>query len=397
MKRPVYLDHAATTPLHPEALEAMLPYLSGRFGNPSGAYALGRQAARAVNEARSSVAEVLGCRTREVVFTGAGTESINLAIKGVAFAQQLAGMGNHIVSSATEHHAVLHSCEYLDRFGFETTYVPVDRHGTVSPQSVADAVTDRTVLVSVMLANNEVGTINPVADIAAAVRERAKQMRRRIPVHTDAVQAANSLDLNTTTLGVDLLSLSSHKFYGPKGMGVLYLRGGTPFLPLQSGGGQERQRRAGTENVTGIAGTAVALRLAQANRQEYSSASRRLRDRIVEGVLAAVPIPNLNGHPERRLPNNAHFSFEGAESDDMLAALDKHGIAASAGSACTSATWEPSHVLAAMGLPLSGAVAALRFTVGPDNTDEEVDYLLSVLPEVVTQSRVKSRGGASPK
>ncbi len=397
MKRPVYLDHAATTPLHPEALEAMLPYLSGRFGNPSGAYALGRQAARAVTEARSSVAEVLGCRTRDVVFTGAGTESINLAIKGVAFAQQLAGMGNHIVSSATEHHAVLHSCEYLGRFGFETTYVPVDSHGTVSPQSVADAVTDRTVLVSVMLANNEVGTINPVADISAAVRERAKQMRRRIPVHTDAVQAANCLDLNTTTLGVDLLSLSSHKFYGPKGMGVLYLRGGTPFLPLQSGGGQERQRRAGTENVSGIAGTAVALRLAQANRQEYSSASHRLRDRIVEGVFAAVPIANLNGHPERRLPNNAHFSFEGAESDDMLAALDMHGIAASAGSACTSATWEPSHVLAAMGLPLSGAVAALRLTVGPDNTDEEVDYLLSVLPEVVAQSRAKSHGGASPK
>ena len=397
MKRSIYLDHAATTPLHPEVLEAMLPYLSGHFGNPSGAYALGRQAARAVNEARSSVAEVLGCRTREVVFTGAGTESINLAIKGVAFAQQLAGMGNHIVSCSTEHHAVLHSCEYLDRFGFKTTYVPVDRYGTVSPQSVAEALTDRTVLVSVMLANNEVGTINPVADISAAVRERAKQMRRRIPVHTDAVQAANSRDLNATALGVDLLSLASHKFYGPKGVGVLYLRGGTPFLPLQSGGGQERQRRAGTENVGGIVGTAVALRLAQANRQEYSSASRSLRDRIIEGVLAAVPNANLNGHPEQRLPNNAHFSFDGAESDDMLAALDKHGIAASAGSACTSATWEPSHVLVAMGVPLSGAVAALRLTVGPDNTNEEVDYLLSVLPKIVAQSRARSRGSASPK
>ena len=397
MKRSIYLDHAATTPLHPEALEALLPYLSGNFGNPSGAYALGHQAARAVSEARSSVAEVLGCRPREIVFTGAGTESINLAIKGVAFAQQLAGMGNHIVSCSTEHHAVLHSCEYLDRFGFKTTYVPIDRYGTVSPQSVADALTDRTILVNVMLANNEVGTINPVADIAAAVQERAKQMQRRIPVHTDAVQAANSLDLDVAALGVDLLSLSSHKFYGPKGVGVLYLRGGTPFLPLQSGGGQERQRRAGTENVGGIVGTAASLRLAQANRKEYSRTSRRLRDRIVEGVLAAVPNANLNGHPERRLSNNAHFTFEGAESDDMLAALDKRGIAASAGSACTSSTWEPSHVLVAMGVPLSEAVAALRLTVGLENTDDEVDYLLSVLPEIVAQSRGRSRGGASPK
>jgi len=354
-------------------------------------------ASAAVDEARRTVAEVLGCRPREVVFTGAGTESINLAIKGTAFAQKLAGLGNHIVTSTTEHHAVLHSCEYLERFGFETTYVPVDRFGMVSPQAVADALTDRTVLVSVMLANNEVGTINPVAEVAAAVRERGKQLRRRIPFHTDAVQAANSLELSVQALGVDLLSLSSHKFYGPKGTGVLYLRGGTPLLALQSGGGQERQRRAGTENVAAIVGTAVALRLAQESRAEHSTLSRRLRDRIMEGVRAAVPAATLNGHPERRLPNNAHFSFEGAESDDMLAALDKRGVAASAGSACTSATWEPSHVLAAMGVPLARAVAALRLTVGPDNTDDEVDYLLSLLPQVVAESRARSRGGASPK
>jgi cysteine desulfurase len=397
MKRTVYLDHAATTPLHPKALEAMLPYLGERFGNPSGAYALGRQAGRAVDKARRDVAEVLGCRPREVVFTAAGTESINLAIKGMAFAQKLAGMGDHIVTCATEHHAVLHSCEYLEHFGFETTYVPVDGHGMASPESVAAAVTERTLLVSVMLANNEVGTINPVADMAAAVRERAKEMRRRIPVHTDAVQAANSLELNVETLGVDLLSLSSHKFYGPKGMGVLHVRGGTPFQPLQSGGGQERQRRAGTENVAGMMGTAAALRQAQESREDYTKESRRLRDRIVEGVMKSVPAASLNGHPERRLANNAHFSFEGAESDDMLAALDKLGIAASAGSACTSATWEPSHVLAAMGMPLSRAVAALRLTAGPDNTDDDVDHLLTVLPRVVADSRAKSRGGASPK
>jgi cysteine desulfurase len=397
MKRTVYFDHAATTPIHPKALDAMLPYLGERFGNPSGAYALGRQAARAVDNARRDVAEVHGCRPREVVFTAAGTESINLAIKGVAFAQKLAGMGNHIVGCPTEHHAALHSCEYLEHFGFETTYLPVDEYGMVSPESVVDAVTDRTILVSVMLANNEVGTINPVADIAAAVRERGKRMRRRIAVHTDAVQAANSLELNVGALGVDLLSLSSHKFYGPKGMGILYVRGGTPFQPLQSGGGQERQRRAGTENVAGMAGTAAALRLAQEHREDYAKSSRRLRDRIVEGVLKSVPGASLNGHPEQRLANNAHFSFEGAESDDMLAALDKLGIAASAGSACTSATWEPSHVLVAMGMPLSRAVAALRLTVGPDNTDEDVDHLLSVLPGVVAESRAKSRGGASPK
>lgn len=395
--RTIYLDHAATTRLHPKALEAMLPYLGDRFGNPSGAYALGRQAARAVDEARRTVAGVLGCRPREVVFTGAGTESINLAIKGVAFAQKLAGVGNHVITCATEHHAVLHSCEYLERLGFETTHVPVDRYGMVRPESVAEAVTDRTVLVSVMLANNEVGTINPVADVAAAVRERAKKLRRRIPVHTDAVQAANSLNLNVDALGVDLLSLSSHKFYGPRGAGVLYLRGGTPLLALQSGGGQERQRRAGTESVVSIVGTAVALRLAQEGRQEYAKVSRRLRDRIIEGVQAALPAATLNGHPNQRLPNNAHFSFEGAESDDMLAALDRRGIAASAGSACTSATWEPSHVLAAMGVPLTRAVAALRLTVGPDNTDGDVDYLLSVLPEVVAESRAKSHGSASPK
>ncbi len=396
MKRTIYFDHAATTPLHPKALEAMLPYLSDCFGNPSGAYALGRQAARAVDEARSTVAEVLGCRPREVVFTGAGTESINLAIKGVAFAQKLAGLGNHIVTSGAEHHAVLHSCDYLGRFGFETTYVPVDRFGMVSPQAVAEALTDRTVLVSVMLANNEVGTINPVADVAAAVRERGKRLRRRIAVHTDAVQAANALELSVQALGVDLLSLSSHKFHGPKGAGVLYIRGGTPLLPLQSGGGQERQHRAGTENVAAIVGTAVALLLAQEGRAEYSTLSRRLRERIVEGVLAAVPAGTLNGHPQERLPNNAHFSFEGAGSDDMLAALDRRGIAASAGSACTSATWEPSHVLAAMGVPLARAVAALRLTVGPENTDDEVDHLLSVLPEVVAESRASSRS-ASPK
>jgi cysteine desulfurase len=391
MKRSVYLDHAATTPLHPHALEAMLPYLGERFGNPSGEYALARQAARAVDESRSAVARLLGSRPREIVFTGGGTESINLAIKGVAFAQQLAGIGDHIVTTAVEHHAVLHSCEFLESFGFQTTYVPVDRFGAVSADAIAAAVTDRTVLVSVMLANNEVGTINPLAAISAAVRRRAKQLRRRIPVHTDAVQAANALDLDVGTLGVDLLSLASHKFYGPKGAGVLYIRSGTPFLSLQSGGGQERQRRAGTENVPAIVGAAVALRRAHEERDEYARVSRLMRDRLIEGVLAALPGATLNGHPDDRLPNNAHFSFEGAESGEMLADLDRRGIAASAGSACDSNTREPSHVLVAMGVPLSRAIASLRLTVGPDNTDEDIDYVLSALPEVVARSRATGR------
>ncbi|MBI2913294.1 MAG: cysteine desulfurase [Chloroflexi bacterium] len=397
MATTIYLDHAATTRLHPQALEAMLPYLEGRFGNPSGAYALGRQAARAVDEARSTVAAVLGCRPREVVFTGPGTESINAAIKGVAFAQKMAGLGNHIITSSIEHHAVLHSCGYLEKFGFQTTYVPVDRYGLADPDAVARAVNEGTVLVSIMLANNEVGTVQPIAEIAKALRQRARSLGKRIPFHTDAVQGANALDLNVEALDVDLLSLSAHKFCGPKGAGVLYMRRGTPFLAQQSGGGQERQRRAGTENVAGIVGTAVAMRLAQENRSEYTKSCRYLTGRLVEGVLKSVPASVLNGHPEQRLANNAHFSFDGAESDDMLAALDKLGIAASAGSACTSATWEPSHVLVAMGLPLSKAVAALRLTVGPENTDQEIDHVLSVLPQVVASSRGKAGRRLSAK
>ena len=383
----IYLDHAATTRLHPRALDAMLPFLGEGFGNPSGAYALGKQAGRAVDEARRTVAETLGCPAREVVFTGAGTESINAGLKGVAFAQKFAGVGDHIVTSCIEHHAVLHSCQYLERFGFQITYVPVDSHGLIDPDEVARAVTDRTVLVSVMLANNEVGTVQPISEIARAVRQRARALRRPVPLHTDAVQGANALDLGVGGLAVDLLSLSAHKFCGPKGAGILYMRRGTPFLAQQSGGGQEGHRRAGTENVAGIAGTAVALRLAQEGRDEYERTCRSLAGRLTEGVLASVPAATLNGHPERRLPNNAHFSFEGAESDTILSGLDRLGIAASAGSACTSATWEPSHVLVAMGLPLSKAVAALRLTVGPENREAELDYTLSVLPEVVATSR----------
>ncbi len=397
MKTNIYLDHAATTSLHPKALDAMLPHLQGGYGNPSGTYGLGRQAAKAVDEARATVAGLLSCRPAEVVFTGPGTESINAAIKGAAFAQQIAGLGNHIVTTSVEHHAVLHSCEYLENFGFETTYVPVDRYGMVDPEAVAGAINENTVLVSVMLANNEVGTVNPVVEVAEAVRLRAKGLKRRVPVLTDAVQGGNALDLNVQALGVDLLSLSAHKFGGPKGAGILFMRRGTPFLSQLSGGGQERQRRAGTENVAGIAGTSAALAEAQANREEYRASCGYLSKRLIDGIQATIPAASLNGHPIERLPNNVHFGFQGAQSDQLLAGLDKAGIAASAGSACTSATWEPSHVLTAMGIPLSKATGALRLTVGPENTDEEMDFVLSVLPGIVAESRARTDGGATAK
>src|SRR5256712_7840615 len=308
MKTRIYLDHAATTRLHPKALEAMRPYLDGEFGNPSGMHAVGKGAARAMDKARNSVAEVLGCRPQEVVFTGPGTESINAAIKGVAFAQQLAGLGNRVVTTRIEHHAVLHSCDYLAKFGFETTSLPVDSYGLLNPDDVARSVTERTVLVSVMLANNEVGTVELVAEIAGAVRERAKSLRRSIALHADAVQGANALDLSVKRLDVDLLSLSAHKFGGPKGAGVLYMRRGTPFLEQMSGGGQERQRRAGTENVAGITGTATALSEAQANTERYSEVCGQLSRQLVDGVLRSIPAARLTGHPEQRLPNNVHFS-----------------------------------------------------------------------------------------
>jgi len=387
MKTSIYLDHAATTRLQPRALEAMLPYLDGHFGNPSGTYALGRQAARTIDNARSTVASLLGARPREILFTGPGTESINAAIKGVASAQQQAGLGDHVVTTTIEHHAVLHSCEYLEKFGFSVTQAPVDRYGIVSPDAIAEAMNERTVLVSVMLANNEIGTIEPLAEISRAVRARAKALGRSVVLHTDAVQGANAIDLDVDRLGVDLLSLSAHKFGGPKGAGVLYMRRGTPFLAQMSGGGQERQRRAGTENVASIVGTGTALAEVQTQLDEYTSTCRGLTTQLVEGVLRTIDLAELTGHPEMRLPNNAHFSFEGARSDTMLDALDRLGIAASAGSACNSATWEPSHVLTATGMPLRRAVGALRLTIGPENTAQEMERVLSALPEIVADSR----------
>lgn len=386
----IYLDHAATTPLLPQTRAAMAPYLSERFGNPSALHRGGRDAAAAVERARRSVAGLLNCRPTEVVFTSGGTESINAALKGVAFARQLAGAGDHIVSTAVEHHAVLHTCEYLEKFGFEITTVPVDRYGRVDPQEVAAAVSGRTVLVSVMYANNEVGTVQPVAEVAEAVRRRAAQLGRRVPFHTDAVQAPGALALDVATLGIDLLSLSAHKFGGPQGVGILHLRRGVPFQAQQSGGGQERQRRAGTENVAGIVGAAVALGVAEQQREANSARCAALRDRLVSGVLSRIPDARFNGHPEERLPNNASFSFPGVEGDRLVLALDREGVAASAGSACGTSAWEPSHVPLAMGLSLELAAGTLRLTVGRENTEDELDRAVEALSRVLSVLRAEA-------
>ncbi len=377
----IYFDHAATTPVHPHVLKAMLPYFSQRFGNASSIHRLGRQALQAVDEARQTVARILGCDYREVVFTSCGSESDNLAIRGVAFANR--DRGNHIITSAIEHHAVLHTCEQLQRhFGFQVTVLPVDRYGTVDPDDVARAITPRTVLISIMYANNEVGTIQPIAEIGRIACEHG------VPFHTDAVQGGGALELNVDALNVDLLSLSAHKFYGPKGVGILYVRKGTKLLPMQTGGSQERNRRAGTENVAGIVGAATAFQLAQKAREANNAHVQALRDRLVEGVLERVPGAQLTGHPTRRLPNNASFVLEGISGpEELLLGLDLKGICASSGSACTSASMEPSYVLRAMGLPSALAVGSLRMTLGPENTAEEVDYVLDVLPELVQRLR----------
>ena len=384
-KEIIYMDHAGTTPLDPRVLEAMLPALSEHFGNPSSVHTVGQEAKRLLDDAREKVARILGCRTSEVVFTSGGTEADNAAIKGVAAALQ--GTGNHIVTSAIEHHAVLHTCQYLENMGFEVTYLPVDSYGLVDPDDVARAITDRTILVSIMYANNEIGTIEPISEIAALVKAQAVAMERTIVVHTDAVQAAGFLDLNLSTLGVDMLSLSSHKFYGPKGVGILCVRRGTPFLSQQLGGGQERERRSGTENIPGIVGTAVALEIAESDREYASQHCRVLRENIIRGVGERIPDAHLNGHPTMRLPNNVNFSFEQVEGEPVLLGLDMAGIAASSGSACSSGSLEPSHVLLALGQSADLARGSLRLTLGKHNTVEEVEYLLSVLADLVQRLR----------
>ena len=387
MSRPssVYLDHAATTAVAPEAVAAMLPYFSQAYGNASSLYGLGQQARQAVDESRERVARVLGARNGEIVFTSGGTESDNSALMGAAIALQQSG--RHLITSAVEHHAVLNCCRLLERLGFSVTYAPVDRYGMVDPEAIERAVTPETTVVSVMLANNEIGTVQPVAEIAARVKARAKEMKRAIVVHTDAVQAPGLLDVNVQRLGVDMLSLSAHKFNGPKGVGALYIRRNTPFVPTQVGGAQERDRRAGTENTAAIVGMGVALEMAERRRESTVRHNLALRDRLAGGILERIPGAYLNGHPTERLANNVNFSFAGVEGEPVLLGLDMAGIAASSGSACTAGSLEPSHVLLAIGQPMDLTRGSLRLTLGPENTEEEVDYALETLAGLVKRLR----------
>ncbi|HUZ77612.1 MAG TPA: cysteine desulfurase NifS [Chloroflexota bacterium] len=374
----IYLDHAATTPVDPRVLEAMLPYFSQKFGNPSSIYSVARESRRALDHARETVAQLLGAQPREIVFTACGSESDNTAIKGVAEANQ--ARGNHIITSAIEHEAVLETCHYLEKRGFRVTYLPVDAMGTVELAALEQAICPETILVSVMMANNEVGTIQPIREIAQLLKGRD------IVLHTDAVQAAGSLDIDVEALGVDLLSISGHKFYGPKGVGALYIRQGTKLMPQLHGGGQEKNRRAGTENVAEIVGLATALEIACSERPETTARVQRLRDKLRDGVLA-IPDTIATGHPRDRLPNNASFCFQHVEGETILLALDLQGVGASTGSACTSASSEPSHVLTAMGISAAVAHGAIRMTLGKENTDEQVDAVLGLLPAIIEKQR----------
>lgn len=380
--RSIYLDHAATTPVKPEVLEAMLPWFTENFGNPSTVYSIGRTSKKAIEEARETVARIIGAEPREIFFTGSGTEADNWAIKGAAYANMK--KGKHIITTSIEHHAVLHTCQYLESEGFEVTYLPVDEYGLVSPEQVEAAIRPDTILISVMFANNEIGTIQPIAEIGKIAREKG------ICFHTDSVQAMGSIRVNVSDLNVDMLSMSAHKFYGPKGVGALYIRKGVKLTSFMHGGAQERGRRASTENVPGIVGLAKALELADKNMDEHNKKLIALRDRTIAEIEEKIPYVRLNGHRGKRLPGNVNFSFEFIEGESLLLMLDLKGIAASSGSACTSGSLDPSHVLLAIGLPHERAHGSLRLTFGDGNTDEDVDCLMEVLPGIVERLREMS-------
>jgi len=383
----VYLDHSATTPVRPEVLEAMAPFFSETFGNASSAHEFGRAAGAAARQAKRTVAALLGASPDEIVFTSGGTEADNLAVQGVAAAGR--NRGRHIITSAVEHKAVLNCCHYLAKEGYEVTVLPVDGAGRVDPGAVAAAIRPDTILVSIMLANNETGTLQPIPEISSLTRAR------RIPLHTDAVQAIGKIPVNVDELGVDLLSISAHKFCGPKGVGALYVRRGTRITPVIHGGQHGAGLRAGTENVAGVVGVGRAMELATAELPDFLRDVGALRGRLEEGIRSSLPGVRLNGHPENRLPNVLNVSFDGVEGDTLALVLDAKGVAVSTGSACDSGVADPSHVLVAMGIPPEITGGSVRFSLGRSTTTEEIDYALECVSESVTRMRQRHRAGGA--
>ena len=377
------MDHAATTPTDIEVVKAMEPYFTQKYGNPNSIHSFGQEAREVVEEARKKIAHLIGTNPSEIIFTGGGTESDNFAIKGIAWANQK--KGNHIITSKIEHHAVLHSCQFLEKHGFRVTYLPVDKYGLIDPDDVKKAITDQTILVTIMHANNEIGTIEPIKEIGKVVKEAG------IYFHTDSVQTVGHIHIDVNDIGVDMLSMSGHKLYGPNGVGVLYLRKGTRIDSLIDGGSQEKNRRAGTENVAGIVGMGKAAELAEKRLvQGEEDKIIKLRGRLIKDIAEKIDHVHLNGHPTERLPGNVNFCFEFIEGESMLLNLDMEGVAASSGSACTSGSLEPSHVLLAIGLPPEIAHGSLRLTLGKDNTEEEVEYVIGILPKIIEKLRALS-------
>ncbi len=380
--RQVYLDNAATTALSPQVLEAMMPYLTEVYGNPSSVHAFGQAAKAGMDKARDQVAKALNCDPAEVIFTGCGTESDNTVLLGVA--EKYKEKGRHIITTNIEHHAILHTCEYLEKQGCDVTYLPVDEYGLVTPEQVREAIRPDTILVSIMFANNEIGTIMPIPEIAAVCHEKG------VLFHTDAVQAIGHIPVDVKAMGIDMLSLSAHKFHGPKGVGVLYCRKGLRLPSFIKGGAQEKGRRAGTENVAGIVGLGAAIELACSHMEENTVRMTALRDRLMQGIAANIPEVKLNGHPTKRLPNNVNYSIRYIEGESILLMLDMNGIAASSGSACTSGSLDPSPVLLALGLTHEIAHGSVRLTLGDDTTEEDIDYTIDVLTKTTQRLRAMS-------
>jgi len=379
MKKRIYMDYSATTPCDSVVVKAMLPYFSDKFGNASTLYSFGKEARAAIEQSREKVANAIGANTEEIVFTSSGTESNNTVLKGIAYMNE--DKGDHIITTSIEHHSVVEPCKFLEKQGFKLTYLPVDKYGLVDPEDIKKAITPKTLLVSIIYGNNEIGTIQPIKEIGKIVKESG------IYFHTDAVQALGHIPVNVNISGIDFLSASAHKFYGPKGIGILYIRKGSKITPLMHGGGQEKKKRASTENVPAIVGLGIAVEIAIKSMDDEMNRIKVLRDKLVSGVLNNIENVKLNGHPTDRLPNNVNFSIKGIEGEAIILRLDMEGISASTGSACSSYRLEPSHFLLAIGVQRDLAQGSIRFSLGKYTKDEDIDYVLKVLPDVVAKLR----------